>query len=64
MIEVDASCPLSLTLGVRHVAIGFMQTTDAPVLSCRLEDVLPIRVTTKWHPSRDSYGSMKTKGAA
>jgi uncharacterized heparinase superfamily protein len=64
VVDVDGSCPLTLALGVRELATGFMQTTDAPVLSCLLECVLPVRITTKWRQSRECYRSTKTEGAA
>jgi uncharacterized heparinase superfamily protein len=64
VVDIDGSWPPTLALGVRKLATGFMQTTDAPVLSCLLECVLPVRLTTKWRQIRESYWSTKAEGAA
>ena len=45
---VAASHPASLTAGIRPVAAGFGSTVDAPVLSCRIDADLPVRVSTVW----------------
>jgi len=52
--EVSIAAPNQLTLTVEsgQVAEGLLRTTAAPVLSCRIEAVLPIRVTTCWRRAR------------
>jgi len=46
--DVSASCPLRLAVESAPVAIGFSRTTTAPVLACRMNADLPVRVTTRW----------------
>ena len=62
-VDVAGSCPSRLTVGIRQLAVGFMQTTDGPVLSCHMEAVLPARVTTRWHESRHRQGFAGIEGA-
>jgi uncharacterized heparinase superfamily protein len=52
-ISITASCPLALGIEPGPVADGFLRTTVAPVLACRLNAVLPVRVTTCWRRARE-----------
>jgi len=45
---VKASHPARLTAGIRPIAAGFGNTVDAPVLTCRINAALPVRVSTVW----------------
>ena len=45
---VKASHPVLLTAEIRPVAAGFGSTVDAPVLTCRINAALPVRVSTVW----------------
>jgi uncharacterized heparinase superfamily protein len=47
-VSVTASDPVTLSAESAPVAEGLLCTTDGPVLACRLEAVLPMRVTTCW----------------
>ena len=52
-VGITASGPLALGIEPGPVADGFLRTTIAPVLACRLNAVLPVRVTTCWRRARD-----------
>jgi len=52
-VGITASCPLALGTEPGPVADGFLRTTVAPVLACRLNAVLPVRVTTCWRRAGD-----------
>jgi hypothetical protein len=52
-VTIAATAPLLLTVETSPVAAGFGSTTDAPVLTCRISAVLPVRVTTVWSRARD-----------
>jgi uncharacterized heparinase superfamily protein len=47
-VSVSASGPLRLSVEPGMVATGFCATTVAPVLTCRIEAGLPVRVSTCW----------------
>jgi uncharacterized heparinase superfamily protein len=51
-VSISASCPLTLGVESGQVAEGFLRTTGAPVLTCRMDAVLPVRVTTSWRRAR------------
>jgi uncharacterized heparinase superfamily protein len=51
-VSVSASCPLTLAVESGQVAEGFLRTTGAPVLTGRMDAVLPVRVTTRWRKTR------------
>jgi uncharacterized heparinase superfamily protein len=52
-VGITASCPFVLGVEPGPVADGFGRTTVAPVLACRLNAVLPVRVTTRWRRALD-----------
>ena len=52
-VSITASCPLTLAVESRPVADGLMRTIVAPVLACRLNAQLPVRVTTCWRRAQD-----------
>jgi uncharacterized heparinase superfamily protein len=52
-VTIAASASLLLTAETRPVAAGFGSTTDAPVLTCRINAALPVRATTVWSRARD-----------
>jgi uncharacterized heparinase superfamily protein len=47
-VTIAASVPVLLTVETRPVAMGFGSTADAPVLTCRMDAVLPVHATTAW----------------
>ena len=47
-VAVEAADPVLLTTETRQVAAGFGSTTDAPVLTCRIQASLPAWVSTIW----------------
>jgi hypothetical protein len=51
-VAIAATGPVLVTVESRPVAAGFERTTDAPVLTCRMDSALPARVTTVWSRSR------------
>jgi hypothetical protein len=52
-VTIAATAPLLLTVETSPVAAGFGSTTDAPVLTCRINAALPIRATAVWSRARD-----------
>jgi hypothetical protein len=52
-VTIGASAPVLLTTETRPVAAGFGSTTDASVLTCRINAALPVRATTVWSRERD-----------
>ena len=51
-VAVAASHPAPLAAESRPVAAGFGSTVDAPVLTCRIDAALPVRVSTVWSRAR------------
>ena len=51
-VTVTASHPVPLTAEIRPVAAGFESTVDAPVVTCRMDAALPVRVCTVWSRAR------------
>ena len=47
-VAVEAADPVLLTTETRQVAAGFGSTTDAPVLTCRIQASLPAWASTIW----------------
>ena len=56
-VQISASGPLRINVEAGMVATGFQRTTVAPVLTCRIDSDLPVRVTTCWRRARDGRGS-------
>jgi hypothetical protein len=52
-VTIATSAPVLLTAQTRPVAAGFGSTIDAPVLTCRINEALPVRATTVWSRARD-----------
>ena len=52
-LTIAATAPVLLTAETRPVAAGFGSTTDAPVLTCRINAALPVRATTVWSRVHD-----------
>jgi uncharacterized heparinase superfamily protein len=52
-LTVTASAPLGLTVDQAPVAVGFARTVTAPVLTCRMDADLPVRVTSHWRRARE-----------
>lgn len=59
-VAISATVPTRLTAETRQVAIGFGSTADAPVLTCRMEAILPVGVTTVWSRVRDDVAAEGT----
>ena len=51
-VAIAAPGPVLVTVETRPVAAGFGSSTDAPVLTCRMDSVLPAWVTTVWSRAR------------
>ncbi|MGO9294018.1 MAG: heparinase II/III family protein, partial [Streptosporangiaceae bacterium] len=47
-VGFSSPSPFTLTVESGRVAAGFQRTAAAPVLTCRLDAALPVRVTTSW----------------
>ncbi len=47
-VRISASCPLRISIEHAMVAAGFHDSVVAPVLTCRTESALPVRITTCW----------------
>ena len=52
-VTIAATAPVLLTAETRPVAAGSRSSTDASVLTCRINAVLPVRATTAWSRARD-----------
>ena len=61
-IRITASCPVQLTVGTGQLAVGYQRTTGAPVLTCRMDAALPVRITTSWRHAHCFSGAAKTEG--
>jgi uncharacterized heparinase superfamily protein len=48
LVSVSAWAPLRLGVEPGRVATGFQRTTEAPVLTCRIDSGLPVQVSTCW----------------
>jgi hypothetical protein len=55
-VQIGASGPLRISIEPAMVATGFLRTTLAPVLTCRTESALPIRITTCWRRMPGDWG--------
>jgi hypothetical protein len=53
-VTVAGSAPFWLGVESVPVATGFQRTAPAPVFTCRLDAVLPVRLTTSWCRAADS----------
>jgi uncharacterized heparinase superfamily protein len=47
-VRVAASCAFEFGVEAAMVATGFLRTTVAPVLTCRIDSAPPVRVSTRW----------------
>jgi uncharacterized heparinase superfamily protein len=52
-VTVSASAPAALTAETAQIADGFGRTLDAPVLTCRIDAALPVRVAAGWRRASD-----------
>jgi uncharacterized heparinase superfamily protein len=50
-VRISATAPLRLGVEPGMVASGFQSTTVGPVLTCRIDSALPVRVSTCWRRS-------------
>ena len=57
LVSVKPSGPLELSVESGMVATGFQAKTVTPVLTCRINALLPVRVTTCWRRAPDGCGS-------
>jgi uncharacterized heparinase superfamily protein len=48
-VSFGSSGPARLAVEPGMLATGFQSTTVAPVLICRIESGLPVRISTRWH---------------
>jgi uncharacterized heparinase superfamily protein len=56
-VTVAGSAPFRLDVESGPVATGFQRTVAAPVFTCRLDAVLPVRLTTSWSRAAAPTGS-------
>jgi uncharacterized heparinase superfamily protein len=56
-VTVAGTAPFWLGVESGPVATGFLRTAPAPVFTCRLDAVLPVRLTTSWCREADSTAS-------
>jgi uncharacterized heparinase superfamily protein len=61
-VAVGASGAFRLNVEPAMVATGFLGRTVAPVLTCRVESALPVRITTGWRRAQRNTSSIR--GAA
>ena len=52
-VAVTASHPVALAAEHAPLATGFGRTVDAPVLVCRIQAELPVRISTVWRRAGD-----------
>lgn len=50
-LTVTGSAPVRLEIEPGSVAVGFQRTTLAPVLACRMDAILPTRLSATWRRS-------------
>ena len=55
-VSISASRPLRLGVEPGMVATGFERTTVAPVLTCRIDSALPVRISTCWRRALGETG--------
>jgi hypothetical protein len=55
-VSIGAWARLQLGVEPGMVATGFQSTTEAPVLTCRIDSGLPVRVSTCWRRACRSPG--------
>jgi uncharacterized heparinase superfamily protein len=55
-LVVSADSQMRLAVQMRPVATGFRSTADAPVLTCRIDAHLPVRVSSVWSRARCRAG--------
>jgi uncharacterized heparinase superfamily protein len=56
-VTVTGSAPFRLEVEFAPVATGFLRTATAPVLTCRLDAALPVRLSTSWRRAGDGPGA-------
>ena len=47
-VGISATASAAITMQTAEVAAGFGRTVSAPVLTCRVEGVLPVQISTSW----------------
>jgi uncharacterized heparinase superfamily protein len=55
-VRVGASCAFRINVETGMVATGFQRTTVTPVLTCRADSALPVRISTRWRRSPGQSG--------
>jgi uncharacterized heparinase superfamily protein len=61
-VAVGASDAYRLNVEPAMIATGFLRRTVAPVLTCRVDSALPVRITTGWRRAHRNISSIR--GAA
>jgi hypothetical protein len=61
-VTVGASEAFRLNVEPAMIATGFLGRTVAPVLACRVDSALPVRITTGWRRAHRKISSIR--GAA
>jgi hypothetical protein len=56
-VTVTGSTPFRLEVEFAPVATGFLRAATAPVLTCRLDAGLPVRLSTSWWRAGDGRGA-------
>ena len=63
LVTLTASSELTVTAGTAELATGFGRRVTAPVLSCGLDAVLPVRISTSWRRASAQQVSTDEVGA-
>lgn len=58
-VAVTGSSPFWLGVESAPVATGFLRTAAAPVLTCRLDAILPVRLSTSWRRASGDHPGMR-----
>jgi len=56
-VTVTGTGPVTVAAESGQVAAGFGVTTEAPVLTCRADALLPVEITTVWNRAGDGAGA-------
>ena len=52
-VTVTGPAPFWLEIESAPIATGFLRTAVASVLTCRLDAILPVRLSTRWRRADD-----------
>ena len=52
-VNISATVPVALAADIGPIANGFGRTVEAPILTCSIDSVLPVQVSTYWRRGVD-----------